>query len=179
MFYVFQVIYYICIIAGITVICLKHTKNSDQINKQSILLILSAAIPLGINTLSLAGIFRSKATLTPLFFGFSSLLIIIALGRYGLLNINNIAIRDTINNINSGVMIFDINNNVSYKNKYVESVPFLASAADTHQFISALSAASGQTVPEDFSSVEIGVGASSTTSDSHTVKISAATEWRP
>lgn len=158
MFYVFQVIYYICIIAGITVICLKHTKNSDQINKQSILLILSAAIPLGINTLSLAGIFRSKATLTPLFFGFSSLLIIIALGRYGLLNINNIAIRDTINNINSGVMIFDINNNVSYKNKYVESVPFLASAADTHQFISALSAASGQTVPEDFSSVEIGVG---------------------
>lgn len=154
-FYVFQVIYYICIIAGITIICLKHTRRSDQITKQSILLILSAAIPLGINTLSLSGIFKSKATLTPLFFGFSSLLIIIALGRYGLLNINNIAIRDTIDNINNGVIIFDVNNNLSYKNKYADSVKILSGVNDVQQFLSALSAASGQKVTEDFTSAEV------------------------
>lgn len=155
LFYVFQVIYYICIIAGITIICLKHTRRSDQITKQSILLILSAAIPLGINTLSLAGIFKSKATLTPLFFGFSSLLIIIALGRYGLLNINNIAIRDTINNINSGVVIFDVNNNLSYKNRYADSIDFLSGVTDVKHFLAALSAASGQDISPDFKSAEV------------------------
>ena len=158
MFYVFQVIYYICIIAGITIICLKHTRRSDQLTKQSILLIMSAAIPLGINTLSLAGIFRSKATLTPLFFGFSSLLIIIALGRYGLLNINSLAIRDTINNINSGVVIFDINNNISYKNIYADSVSFMSGVADLPQFMKSLSDASGQTLSDDFKALEVKIG---------------------
>ena len=155
LFYTYQVIYYICIITGITMICLKHTLKSDQITKQSILLILSAAIPLGINTLSLAGIFKSKATLTPLFFGLSSLLIIIALGRYGLLNINNIAIRDTINNINSGVMIFDINNSISYINKFAENIPLFKAIGSKKELISVLSDYSGHEVKDDFSSVEI------------------------
>ena len=155
LFYVYQIIYYICIIAGITIICLKHTRNSVQITKQSILLILSAAIPLGINTLSLTGIFTSKATLTPLFFGLSSLLIIIALGRYGLLNINNIAIRDTINNINSGVIIFDNSGIITYKNKYADTLPFLTGTTSFESFLSAVSEVSGSPAPADFTSLEL------------------------
>ena len=158
LFYVYQVIYYICIITGITLICLKHSKNSDQINKQSILLILSAAIPLGINTLSVTGIIKSKAPLTPLFFGLSSLLIIIALGRFGLLNINNIAIRDTIDNINSGVMIFDINGNLSYKNKYTEKIPSISGVNNLNQFITILNDISGKGIGHDFSSEEVVLG---------------------
>ncbi|EWM53643.1 sensor histidine kinase [Ruminococcus flavefaciens] len=155
LFYTFQVIYYTCIITGISIICLKHTKRSDQMTKQSILLILSAAIPLGINTLSLTGILKSKATLTPLFFGISSLLIIIALGRYGLLNINNLAIRDTINNINSGVVIFDINGNISYKNKYAGNISFLSGIHNIAQLVKTLNDVTAEEISPDFSSTEI------------------------
>ncbi len=155
LFYVYQVIYYVCIIAGITIICLKHTRNSSQISKQSILLILSAAIPLGINTLSLTGIFHSNVTLTPLFFGLSSVLIIIALGRYGLLNINSIAIRDTINNINSGVVIFDNNGIITYKNKYADNLSFIKDAVNIESFLVSVSEVCGHSVSPDFSSLEI------------------------
>ncbi|WP_303790037.1 histidine kinase N-terminal 7TM domain-containing protein [Ruminococcus flavefaciens] len=155
LFYVYQVIYYVCIIAGITIICLKHTRNSSQISKQSILLILSAAIPLGITTLSLTGIFHSNVTLTPLFFGLSSVLIIIALGRYGLLNINSIAIRDTINNINSGVVIFDNNGIITYKNKYADNLSFIKDAVNIESFLVSVSEVCGHSVSPDFSSLEI------------------------
>lgn len=158
LFYVYQIIYYVCIITGITIICLKHTRNSAQISKQSFLLILSAAIPLGINTLSLTGIFRSKVTLTPLFFGFSSLLIIIALGRYGLLNINSIAINDTINNIDHGVIIFDNSGTMTYRNKYAANVPFLKNVSNAEGFINSVSEITSKRISPDFMSTEIKCG---------------------
>lgn len=158
LFYVFQAIYYICIITGITMICLKHTRRQDQISKQSFLLILSAAIPLGINTLTLTGVFNSKLTLTPLFFVFSSLLILIALGKYGLLNINSIAIRDTIQNINSGVVIFDINGTVSYKNKFADKLPFIKDIMTLKDFYKTIGKITNEKFDGDFESVEIAYG---------------------
>lgn len=158
LFYSFQVIYYICIITGITMICLKHSKTTEKINMQSILLILSAAIPLGINTLTLTKILKSKVELTPLFFGVSSILIIIALGKYGLLNINSIAIQDTINNINNGVIIFDINGRLSYKNKYAENLPIMENVRSSSDFIRAFNEITGQELSSDFSSAEMLLG---------------------
>ncbi|MBR3446312.1 MAG: two-component sensor histidine kinase [Oscillospiraceae bacterium] len=158
LFYAFQVIYYICILTGITMICVRHTRSSAQISKQSVLLILSAAIPLAINTLMLTGILHSTVALTPLFFALSSLLIIIALGRYGLLNINSIAIRDTISNIDSGVMIFDISGALTYSNKYISGLPFLKDVQDTEQFRAALAAASGEAPDADFTAAELKIG---------------------
>lgn len=158
LFYAFQAVYYICIITGITVICLKHTRSSDQISKQSVLLILSAAIPLAINTLSLTGVLHTSVGLTPLFFGLSSLLIIIALGKYGLLNINSIAIRDTINNIDSGVMIFDLSGALTYQNKYISSLSFLDQPQNMQAFLTALLEASGTALAEDFRSAELMIG---------------------
>lgn len=155
LFYVYQVIYYICIVTGITIICLKHTRSSSQITKQSVLLILSAAIPLGVNTLSLSGFFHSDVTLTPLFFGISSVLIIIALGRYGLLNINSIAIRDTVNNIDSGVIIFDNNNRITYKNKYSEKLPFLKNIDTSYEFLKVISELTNEQVQSNFSLLEL------------------------
>ncbi|MCR5601126.1 MAG: two-component sensor histidine kinase [Ruminococcus sp.] len=157
-FYFFQFIYYVCIITGITMICLQDTKRASSISMQSILLILSAAIPLGINTLTLTGILKSKIELTPLFFGVSSILIIIALGRYGLLNINSIAIQDTITNINSGVVIFDINGRLTYKNKYAEELSILKNVKTSDDFISSMSEISGTAIDSDFSSAEIKLG---------------------
>ena len=158
LFYAFQVLYYILILTGITIICFKHTRDSAMISKQSVLLILSAAIPLAINTLTLTGILRATIALTPLFFGVSSLLILIALGRYGLLNINSIAIRDTISNIDSGVMIFDISGILTYRNKYIGGLPFLSEVQTMPQFLEALHAAAGKELPKGFSSAEVQIG---------------------
>lgn len=158
LFYLFQLIYYIFIISGLILIGLKHRRRHESINKQSILLMLSSAIPLIVNTLSIADFFHSNLRLTPFIFGLSSLLIIIGLGRYGLLNINNIAIYDTINNIDSGVIIFKANGQVSYKNMYTNDLPFLQDIENIQQFISAVSEASGQEIPENFSAAEIKCG---------------------
>lgn len=158
LFYVFQIIYYICIISGFVLIGMKHKRRHERINKQSVLLILSAAIPLVVNTLSITNVFQVQLRLTPFIFGLSSLLLIIALGRYGLLNINTIAIRDTIDNIDSGVLIFDANRRISYRNKYAESLPFLKDTETARQFLDAVSAAAGQEIPEHFSSAEIHCG---------------------
>ena len=75
-----------------------------------------------------------------------------------LLNINNIAIYDTINNIDSGVIIFKANGQVSYKNMYTNDLPFLQDIENIQQFISAVSEASGQEIPENFSAAEIKCG---------------------
>lgn len=158
LFYAMQVVYYICILTGISIICFKHTRNSAQITKQSVLLILSAAIPLAINTLTLTGILKATVALTPLFFGVSSLLIIIALGRYGLLNINSMAIRDTISNIESGVMIFDVSGELTYRNKYIGSLPFLDHTQNMTQFLAALKEASGTELAGNFKSAEVMIG---------------------
>lgn len=158
LFYVFQMIYYICIISGFVLIGLKHRRKHEMINKQSVLLILSSAIPLIVNTLSIANVFHSKLRLTPFIFGLSSLLLIIALGRYGLLNINSIAMRETIDNIDSGVVIFNTNGYISYKNKYIESLPFLKNIKTSQQFIKAVSEAADQEIPANFSTAEIKCG---------------------
>lgn len=155
LFYVFQAIYYICIVTGITMICLKHTRRQDQISKQSFLVILSAAIPLAVNTLTLTGIIRSRFSLTPLFFVVSSLLILIALGKYGLLNINNIAFKDTIQNINNGVIIFDINDTVSYKNNYADKLPFISKILTLSDLISQIEKITGAEFNSNFESAEI------------------------
>ena len=158
LFYLFQIIYYICIISGFVLIAMKHRRRHERINKQSVLLILSAAIPLVVNTLSVLRVFHTQFSLTPLIFGLSSLLLIIALGRYGLLNINTIAMRDTIDNIDSGVMIFDANGRITYQNKYVQGLPFLHGTETLQQMISAVSGASGQEIPVNFSAAEICCG---------------------
>ena len=158
LFYAFQIIYYICIISGFVMIGMKHRRRHERINQQSVLLILSAAIPLVVNTLSIANVFHAQLRLTPFIFGLSSLLLIIALGRYGLLNINTIAMRDTIDNIGSGVIIFDANSRISYRNKYTEGLPFLQGIETVQQFLRAVSDAAGQELPENFSASEIKCG---------------------
>ena len=116
MFYVFQAVYYLCLITAITLMSLKIASGSRRINKQAILLILSTAVPLGINTLTLTNIINIGIELTPLFFSFSSIMVLIAFSRYGLLNINSIAIADAVGHIASGVMVFTNDGEMTYCN---------------------------------------------------------------
>lgn len=134
LFYIFQFIYYISIIVGITMMAVKFAREKNQITKQAILLILSTAVPLSVNTLTLFHIINSRIELTPLFFAFSSIMLLIAVGRYGLLNINSIAMRDTIDNMNIGVVIFDHYNSVTYKNKALSKMTDSENIHTMHDF---------------------------------------------
>ena len=116
LFSFFQAVYSVCLITAITLMSLKITRGSRRINKQAILLILSTAVPLGINTLTLTGILKVGIELTPLFFSFSSIMVLIAFSRYGLLNINSIAIADAVGHIASGVMVFANDGEMTYCN---------------------------------------------------------------
>lgn len=122
LFYVYQVIYYICIISGITMMCIKHARQYNHVTKQTVLLTLSIVVPLAVNTLTVTKVIDLGIELTPLFFAFSSIMILIALGKYGLLNINSIAMRDVADNMETGVIISDVNGNISYRNRYAENI---------------------------------------------------------
>lgn len=123
-FYIYQVIYYICIISGIFSIFVKQSKLYGHITKQAILLILSTAVPLAVNTLTVTKVLDIGIELTPLFFAFSSMMILLALGRYGLLDINSIAIKDVIDNMDTGVIIYTPDGRVSYRNSFIsENIP--------------------------------------------------------
>ena len=100
----------------------RFARVKNQITKQALLLILSTAVPLSVNTLTLFHVIRSRIELTPLFFAFSSIMLLIAVGRYGLLNINSLAMQRTVDNMNTGVVIFDNNSFITYKNKALESM---------------------------------------------------------
>lgn len=153
LFYVFQVIYYFCIIAAITQMCIKHTRENNQITRQAILLTLSTAVPLAVNTLTVTRVIRASIELTPLFFAFSSSMILLALSRYGLLNINSIAMRDTIGNINSGVLIFNTDDRLTYRNRAAEELLGCA-PADFSGLLARLGELSGMAPTEDFSAAE-------------------------
>lgn len=157
LFYIFQVIYYICVISGITLICIHQTREQNRINKQALLLILSIAVPLAINTLTVTKMIDIRIELTPLFFAFSSIMILIALSRYGLLNVNRIAINDTIDNIDSGVLIFDAGNKLSYCNKFAESLTEICD--DSFEgFITKADKLSESKLKPDFLTTEVKVG---------------------
>lgn len=117
LFYVFQLLFYIFIISGVSLMFVRHSKRSSIALNQSLLLALAVIVPLIINIFTVSGLINSKIELTPLFFAFSVIMVFIAIQRYGLLNINRMAIRDIIDNIDMAAIIFDADGNVTYKNK--------------------------------------------------------------
>ena len=154
LFYIYQFIHYSCIISGITMMCIKHTNSEKHISRQAILLTLSTAVPLAINTLTVTRVINAKIELTPLFFAFSSMMILLALSRYGLLNVNSIAMRDIVANIDSGVIIFDANENMSYKNSFAEKMLEIPKNTDISAFCRMISEKSGISIDIYFSSAE-------------------------
>ena len=135
LFYVFQILFYILIIAGISLILIRSRKTISQ----AILLTLATAVPLVVNTLTVTGIIHAEIELTPLFFAFSVIMILIAIRRYGLLNINRIAIRDTINNISSAVAVFDSENHMTYINKSAEKILPVSDSPDMEELYKRIS----------------------------------------
>lgn len=123
-FYIYQIAYYICIISAIIAMSVRQARLYGHITRQAVLLILSTAVPLAVNTLTVTKAINTGIELTPLFFAFSSIMILIALGRYSLLDINSIAMKDVIDNIDTGVIIYTSDGRISYRNRFaMENIP--------------------------------------------------------
>ena len=155
MFYVFQILYYIFILAGICVIFIKHSRGGTRMTRQSMLLALATAVPLFVNTLSVTHLIETKIEVTPLFFTFSVMLILIAISRYGLLNINRIAINETVENIGSAVLVFDSNDIMTYKNRYAGTLIKSENSSSYNALLREVSAFAGKRIPADFTSEEL------------------------
>ncbi|MCX4364099.1 MAG: two-component sensor histidine kinase, partial [Clostridia bacterium] len=158
MFYIFQIIFYIFIISGISLMFIRHTQRNDVVTAQTMLLALAAAVPLMVNILSVSGIIRSKIEVTPLCFAFSVIMILIAISRYGLLNVNRIAINDTIDKIAIAVIVFDEDDNMTYKNKMTDSIIQIEENTTLPEFRKKLSELSGTELDDETISKELKIG---------------------
>jgi signal transduction histidine kinase len=134
---------------------IRHSKGK-VISAQSMFLALAALVPLMINMLTLCGVIKSEIELTPLFFAFSVIMVLVAIRRYGLLDINQIAIQDTFDNIETAAAVFDTEGNVTYRNKAMKT---LVSAEYSHisELCSALSELSGEVIDFTGNSAEFSV----------------------
>lgn len=149
LFYVFQVFFYIFIISGISIICMNKKKE-----RSNILLALATVVPLIVNIFTVTGIIKSDIELTPLFFAFSVIMILIAIRRFGLLNINRIAINDTIDNIGTAVIVSDTDGRITYRNRYSDNVMDFSDILTVQELTDRIAELSGKT-PDMHSDIEI------------------------
>ncbi len=154
-FYVFQLLFYVMIVWGISLILIRQTKCDSSASDQSALLALAAAVPLVINIFYITGILKSKMEPTPLFFAFSVLMVQIAIRRYGLLNINRIAIYDMVKNIAEAMIVFDAEGRMTYTNRAAERLLPVEDKPELTVFFKRLSELgeieiSGEDVPAEF-----------------------------
>lgn len=154
-FYVFQLLFYVMIAWGISLILIRQTRRDDSVSYQSALLVLAAAVPLVINIFYVTGILKSKIEPTPLFFAFSVLMIQIAIRRYGLLNINRIAIYDMVKNIYEAMIVFDADGRMTYTNKAAEQLLPVEDKPELPVFLSRLSELGGTEISGDKASAEL------------------------
>lgn len=131
LFYIFQIVFYILILSGI-VLFSRHGKN----RRSQTMLVLATVVPLMVNIFTISGIIKSKIELTPLFFAFSVIMILIAISRYGLLNVKRIAINDTIDNISTAVIVFNTDGGMAYKNRYSDKIMDFSNIDTLSDFIS-------------------------------------------
>lgn len=156
LFYLFQLIFYALIIFGITLMFIRHSKGKS-VSLQSMFLALAALVPLLINTLSVCGIIKSEIELTPLFFAFSVIMVLIAIRRYGLLDINQIAIQDTFDNIGTAAAVFDTERKITYINKAMKNL-IADDFSDVPEMYSAIGKLSESEINENEDSGEFVIG---------------------
>ena len=154
-YYLSQIVYYVLIFAGICLMFIKHSQSSRRMTSQSVLVAIAIAVPLCINTLSVVKIIKTEIELTPLFFAFSVVMVLIAISRFGLLNVNRIAINDTVDSIDSAVIVFDADDIMTYKNRYAETLVSLATGASLDEVIAAVKAKTGTELSKSMTSCEL------------------------
>lgn len=115
-FYINVVFNYFCIIVGILIllICAKRKQNYKKVNK---LLVVCASIPLLLNFFYQMKLLEISFDITPLGFCFSYLLVLTATFRYDFLNVNQLAFERVLQEIQEGIIVFQLDGKCSFKNR--------------------------------------------------------------
>ena len=115
-FYGHMIYTYLCVLAGMAVVLWDFRKR--QIAPRNILMIvLAAAVPLGFNLLYITGIVKAGFDLTPPAFALSSLLMLLAVFRYDLLDVNPMAFERIFDSIAEGVIVHNRSGVITYCNE--------------------------------------------------------------
>ena len=159
-YYTSQIFYNFFLVTGIILMYIKHSPDKRRMSRQSFLLTLGVVVPMFINSLTVIKVIKPEIELTPMFFSFSVVMILIAIGRYGLLNINRIAINDTIDSIDSAVVVFDADDLMTYKNSYAEKLISLHTGASLDEVLAAVREKTGAELDKNSLSCELNLNGS-------------------
>jgi len=156
-YYLSQITYYLLLLAGMVLMFIKRPKSGRNMKKQLVFLSIAVAVPMCINTLTVIKVIHTKIMLTPMFFAFSAAMILIAIGRYGLLDVNRIAINDTIDGVDSAVLVFDADEVMTYKNRSAKKMISVGTGASLDDMIEAVKAKTGIELDKDSASAELSI----------------------
>ncbi len=118
-FYGHMIYTYLCVLAGMAVVLWDFKKRKVAL-RDILMIVLAAAVPLGFNLLYITGIVKAGFDLTPLAFALSSLLMLLAVFRYDLLNVNPMAFERIFDTITEGVIVYNRNGVITYCNETAE-----------------------------------------------------------
>lgn len=114
-FYIHMAFTYFCVLAGMAVV-LRAFKRNRVAMAHIVVILLSAAVPLGFNMLYMTGLVRIGFDLTPPAFALSSILMLLAVFRYDFLDINTLAFDRIFDSISEGVAVYNSRGKITYCN---------------------------------------------------------------
>lgn len=117
-FYIHMVYTYLCVLAGMAVVLRAFKKNQVAVS-HIVVILLSAALPLGFNLLYMTGLVRIGFDLTPPAFALSSILMLLAVFRYDFLDVNTMAFDKLFDSISEGVVVYSRRGKITYCNGMV------------------------------------------------------------
>lgn len=118
-FYFHMICTYLCVVGGMAVV-LNDFRKKRVAPIHMRVIILSAAIPLSFNLLSLSGLVHAGFDLTPPAFSLSSLLMLLAVFRYDFLDVNTAAFEQIFDSVSEGIVLYNKKGTVTYCNVTAE-----------------------------------------------------------
>lgn len=115
-FYIHMAYTYICVLAGMGVVLITFKRNSVALC-HIVVILLSAAVPLGFNLVYMTGLAGIGFDLTPPAFAFSSIFMLLAVFRYDFLDVNTMAFERMFDRIFEGVAVYNRRGRITYCNE--------------------------------------------------------------
>lgn len=114
-FYLHMGYTYLCVLAGMGVV-LRDFKKNHVAWKHIFIILTAAAVPLGFNLLYMTRLVKSGFDLTPPAFALSSILMLLAVFRYDMLDVNTTAFEKIFAEIAEGVAVYNSRGKITYCN---------------------------------------------------------------
>ena len=131
-FYFHMACTYLWVILWLAVILYDFRKQNLP-GHHGAIVILAAAVPLCFNALYLSGTVKAGFDLTPPVFALSSFLLLWAVFRYDLLDVNVVASRHIFDAVSEGVIIYNRQENITYCNRTARRLFFVKNGDSLEQ----------------------------------------------